>query len=153
MRLDAVVMTSVLALGLAVPATAQQSGQMDRAASGRPVPMHRYVNYFKYSDAAIKAMTENPQDRAAAAARLAEGFGGKMENIYWFPTGGEYDGMVIWLFPDDVTVEAAAMTARATGNFTKLQAVPLMTSDEFAAAMEKAKGVKSSYTPPTATKQ
>jgi len=27
---------------------------------------------FKYSDTAMKAMTENPQDRGAAAAKLAE---------------------------------------------------------------------------------
>jgi len=115
--------------------------------------MHRYLNFFKYSDQAIKAMTENPQDRAAAAAKLAEGFGGKLESIYWFPTGGEYDGMIIWQFPDDLAVQAAALMTRSTGNFAKQQAVPLITSDEFKAAMEKAKGVKSGYTPPTATKQ
>jgi hypothetical protein len=31
--------------------------------------------------------------------------------------------------------------------------IPVMTGEEFKAAMEKAKNVKSSYTPPTATKQ
>jgi len=41
----------------------------------------------------------------------------------------------------------------AAGNFAKTQSIPLMTADEFKAAMEKAKNVKSSYTAPTATKQ
>jgi uncharacterized protein with GYD domain len=31
----------------------------------------------------VKAMTENPQDRSAQAAKLAESFGGKMEAAYW----------------------------------------------------------------------
>jgi hypothetical protein len=29
--------------------------------------MRHYLAYFKYTDAAVKAMTENPQDREAAA--------------------------------------------------------------------------------------
>ena len=115
--------------------------------------MRRYVEFFKYSDSAVKAMTENPQDRTAAAAKLFAGFGGKIEAGYWFPTGGQYDGMIIVQVPDDVTNEAITLTVRATGNFTKNASIPLLTSDEFKAAMEKAKNVKSGYTAPTATKQ
>ena len=76
-----------------------------------------------------------------------------MENIYWFPTGGEYDGMVIGQLPDDVTVEALGLMVRSLGNTPGFKNIPLMTSEEFKAAMEKAKSVKSAYTPPTATKQ
>ena len=53
---------SALAIGLSLPAMAQQS-------------LHRYVAFFNYSEAAAKAMTETPQDRAAQAAELAESFG------------------------------------------------------------------------------
>jgi uncharacterized protein with GYD domain len=70
-----------LIAGLAVPAMAED--------------MHRYITVFKYSDTAMKAMTENPQDRGAAAAKLAEAFGGKMEAAYWLSSGGDYDGMVV----------------------------------------------------------
>ena len=59
-------LVSALAIGLSVPAIAQQS-------------MHRYIAFFKYSDTAVKAMTENPQDRSAQIAKLAESFGGKLE--------------------------------------------------------------------------
>jgi uncharacterized protein with GYD domain len=131
---------SALAIGLSLPAMAQQS-------------MHRYVAFFKYSDAAVKAMTETPQDRAAQAAELAESFGGKMEAAYWFPAGSEYDGMVIWTFPDNVSEEAQSLFVRATGNFTRIKSLSLMTGEEFKAAMEKAKNVKTGYTPPTSTKQ
>ena len=140
MKIRSFIVASTLAMALCAPAMAQQS-------------MHRYAIYFKYSDAAIKAMTENPQDRGAAAAKLWESFGGKLESIYFFPTGGEFDGFNIVQLPDDVTEEATALLARATGNFPNAKAVPLLTSEEFKAAQEKAKNIKSSYTAPTATKQ
>jgi uncharacterized protein with GYD domain len=98
-------------------------------------------------------MTENPQDRSAQIAKLAESFGGKLEAAYWFPSGSEYDGMVITSLPDGVSAEAQDLFVRATGNLAKTQSIPLMTAEEFKAAMEKAKSVKSGYTPPTATKQ
>jgi uncharacterized protein with GYD domain len=139
MKLHSLIIASALAVGFAVPATAQST--------------HRYLEFFKYTDAAVKAMTENPQDRAVQAAKLAENFGGKMEAAYWFPAGSEYDGVVIYALPDDVTAQAQGLFARATGNFAKTYSIPLITSDEFKAAMEKAKSVKSSYSPPTATKQ
>jgi uncharacterized protein with GYD domain len=141
MKLHSLIIVSALAIGLAVPAMAQSS------------TMHRYIGFFKYSDAAAKAMTENPQDRSAQAAKLYESFGGKIESAYFFATGGEYDGFVIAQLPDDVTSEALGLMVRSTGNFTKNTSYSLLTSEEFKAAMEKAKGVKSSYTPPTATKQ
>jgi hypothetical protein len=44
----------------------------------------------------MKAMTENPQDRSAVAAKLADAFGGKMEAAYWFSSGS--DTTTAWLF-------------------------------------------------------
>ena len=134
------IVVSALTMALIMPAMAQGS-------------MHRYVVYFKYGDNAVKAMTENPQDRSAQGAKITEGFGGKQELIYFFQSGGEFDGLAIDEFPDDVTAESLALFLRATGNFPKIQVIPLMNAEEFKAAMEKAKNVNSSYTPPTATKQ
>ena len=140
MKLSSLIVVSTLAMGLTTPAMAQQS-------------MHRYVGFFKYSDTAIKAMTENPQDRSGQAAKLYESFGAKLESIYWFPAGSEFDGMAIAQFPDDVTAEAITLMVRATGNFAANRSIPLMNAEEFKAAMEKVKNVKSTYTPPTTTKQ
>jgi hypothetical protein len=39
---------------------------------------------FKYSDQAMKALRENPQDRSVQAAKLHESLGGKLESIYFF---------------------------------------------------------------------
>ena len=57
-------------------------------AMGQSGTMHRYAEFFKYSDSAVKAMTDNPQGRSAQAAKLFESLGGKIENTYWFPTSG-----------------------------------------------------------------
>lgn len=140
MKIHSLIIAAALAIGFAAPTLAQQS-------------MHRYVIFFKYGDNAIKAMTENPQDRSAQGAKISESFGGKQDVIYFFPGGGEFDGMALGEYPDNVTAEGLALFLRATGNFPKVKVSPLITAEEFKAAMEKAKNVKSSYTPPTATKQ
>jgi uncharacterized protein with GYD domain len=132
--------TATVVIGFITPAMAQQS-------------LRPYLAYFKYSDAAIKAMTENPQDRGAAARKLAEGFGGKVDVIYW-TTSGEYDGFVVFEYPDDVTAAASEAFTRSTGNFQKAETIPLLNAEEFKAAMQKVKDVKATttYTAPTQTK-
>ena len=130
MRPHSLMIASALVIGLAMPAAAQQS-------------MHRYATFFKYSDEAMKAMMEHPQDRQAPAAKLAEEFGGKLESAYWFSTGSEYDGMVILQLPDDVTSVALGMMTRASDNFTDIRNVSVLTSQEFTAAMKKGRGAKS----------
>ena len=129
-----------LVIGFVAPVMAQQ-------------PMRHYLAYFKYSDAAIKAMTENPQDREAAARKLAEGFGGKLDVIYWTTTGG-YDGFAVFEYPDDVTAAASEALTRSSLNFQRLETMPILNAEEFKAAMQKAKDVKAStaYTVPTQTK-
>jgi uncharacterized protein with GYD domain len=141
MRLQSLLITSAIAIGLVSPVMAQQ-----------PTNMHRYALFFKYTNQAVKAMTENPQDRAAAAAKLSESLGGKMEAIYFFPTNGEYDGMTIGQVPNDATQEALVLTLRSTGNFARTESIPLMSADEFKAAMEKVKGTTTTYTAPTVTR-
>jgi uncharacterized protein with GYD domain len=133
---------SAITTALALPAMAQQSSTP-----------HRYLLLFKYSDQAIKALRENPQDRSAPAAKLYESLGGKMENIYFFPLGGEYDGMIIAQMPNDAALTALSFIATPSGNFSKSQVLPLMTADEFKGAMERANGTITTYTPPTATRQ
>jgi len=76
----------------------------------------------------------------------------RAEASYWFPGNLEWDGMLIVQLPDEVTGQAIALTTRATGNFTRNASVPLMNAEEYKAAMDKAKSVKSGYTAPTATK-
>jgi len=132
--------TATVVIGSITPAIAQQS-------------LRHYLAYFKYSDAAVKAMAENPQDREAAARKLAEGFGGKLDVIYW-TTSGEYDGFAVFEYPDDVTAAASVALTRSSGNFQKNESMPILNADEFKAAMQKAKDVRATtaYTAPMQTK-
>jgi uncharacterized protein with GYD domain len=141
MKVHSFLIASTIAMVLVLPAMAQQSSTP-----------HRYLLLFKYSEQAIKAMRENPEDRAAQAAKLIEALGGKMEVNYFFPLGGEYDGMIITQMPNDAALTALGFITTPTGNFSKAQNIPLMTTDEFKGAMEKAKGTTTTYTPPTATR-
>jgi uncharacterized protein with GYD domain len=137
MNAKSLLIASAIAVGLAMPATAQQS-----------TTMHRYVAFFKYTDQAIKAMADNPQDRAAAVTRSIEVFGGKVEAIYYFPMGGEFDGMIITQAPSDAAAEAPGLVARSTGALARQVVVPIIASGEFKTLMETAKQGTASYAPP-----
>jgi uncharacterized protein with GYD domain len=89
MMLRSLITVTALAAVMSGPALSQQQSNP-----------HRYVSFFNYSSAAMKAMTETPQDRSVGARQLAEGVGGKVDSIYFLPLGGEYDGFVIWDLPE-----------------------------------------------------
>jgi uncharacterized protein with GYD domain len=135
--LSLLVLSSIITIGLAMPAAAQQ-----------PSSTHRYVTFFKYTDQAIKAMADNPQDRTAAVAKLIEGGGGKLEALYFFPMGGEFDGMTIAQSANELAVERDVFITRSSGRFTRLQTVPIITGEEFKAVMERAKQGMATYAAP-----
>jgi uncharacterized protein with GYD domain len=137
MNAKSLLIASAIAVGLAIPATAQQS-----------TTMHRYATFFKYSDQSIKAMIDNPQDRAAALSKAAEASGGKLEALYFFPMGGEFDGLIISQAPSDSAMEAATLVTRSTGAAARLLVVPVIASGEFKTLMETAKQGAASYAPP-----
>ncbi len=141
MRVHSLLIASAITTALALPAMAQQS-----------TTMQRYAILFKYTNQAVKALTENPQDRGAAARKLAESFGARPGTTYFFTTNGEYDGISIGELPNATAQEAMILMLRSTGNFAKVESIPLMTAEEFKAAMEKAKATTTTYTPPTATR-
>ncbi len=90
---------------------------------------------------------------SAQIAKLAESFGGKLEVDYGLPSVANTTEAIATL-PHDVSAETQGIFfVRVSGNIAKTQSIPLMNAEEFKAAMEKVKNVKSTYTPPTATKQ
>jgi uncharacterized protein with GYD domain len=137
MNAKSLLIASAIAIGLAMPATAQQS-----------TTMHRYAAFFKYTDQAIKGMLDKPEDRAAALSKAAEAVGAKLEALYFFPMGGEFDGMVIEQAPSDSAVEQGALVARSTGAVARIQVLPVILSSEFKTLMETAKQGAASYAPP-----
>jgi uncharacterized protein with GYD domain len=79
---------------------------------------------------------------------LAEGFGGKMREYFF--SFGEYDGVGISEFPDNVSVAAMSVYATSTGAFSSFETTPLLTAKEAEQAMAKSHNTKPHYSPPNA---
>ncbi len=109
----------------------------------RPVPL--YLGRFSYTQQAIKAMMDQPQDRAKAAGEVAESLGGKLMG-FWFAFG-EYDGVYLMEAPDNATAAALAMAVGGSGALSKVDTTVLLDTDEAQEAMRKAAGA--TYRPPT----
>jgi uncharacterized protein with GYD domain len=137
MRQRSILLALSVTFGLALPAVAQQSSSP-----------HRYVTLFKFTDQAVKNLTDNPQDRTAAVSKTAEQFGGKLESLLLFPNSGEFDGLVIMQMPSDAAMEEVNLVIRSSGSFTRLQVTPVLTPAEFKTMLEAAKQGAPSYAPP-----
>jgi uncharacterized protein with GYD domain len=137
MRPRSILLALTVAFGLALPAVAQQSNSL-----------HRYVTFFKFTDQAVKNLTDNPQDRTAAVSKTAEQFGGKLESLIRFPNSGEFDGLAIMQMPSDAAMEEVNLVIRSSGSFTRLQVTPALTPAEFKTLLEAAKQGSPSYAPP-----
>lgn len=109
--------------------------------------MPHYMLRWSFKDSTIKALTDNPQDREAAARNVIEAFGGRMQCYYFML--GEHDGFGICEFPDAVSVAACSMRVSGTGAFTRFETHALLTTAEAQRAMQKVKDTGSAnYAPP-----
>ena len=107
--------------------------------------MPLYLGRFSYTQQAIKAMVDQPQDRATAAAEVAESLGGKLIG-FWFAFG-EYDGVYLMEAPDNATAAALAMAVGGSGALSKVETTVLLDTDEAQEAMRKA--ASATYRPPS----
>lgn len=109
--------------------------------------MAQYMFQLAYTSDAWKAMIANPQNRLEAIRPLVEGLGGSVQNAW--VTFGEYDAVVIFDLPDNVSAAAFAAIVAAGGAARAARTTPLLSIEDAVAAAEKAKGV-SNYRPPSA---
>ena len=108
--------------------------------------MPHYLMRWNFKDAQIKAMTETPQDREAAARQVVEGLGGRLLGYYFML--GEYDGVAIVEFPDHEGAAALSMRVTSTGTFARFETHALLTAQEAQRAMQKVKTAGAAYRPP-----
>lgn len=108
--------------------------------------MPHYMLRWQFKDSTAKSLVDKPQDRTKPATALIEGFGGKMHSYYF--ALGDYDGLGIVEFPDNVSIAACSMKAASTGAFSRFETVALLTAQEAEAAMKKAKTAKVAYKAP-----
>jgi uncharacterized protein with GYD domain len=108
--------------------------------------MPRYVSLASYTPAAFTAFVGKPQERASGAAELLRKMGGSLISMDF--SNGDFDVLIMFELPDDVTAAAFALRVNGAGHFKSNKVVRLLSSDEFLAAQQKAHLL--SYEPPKA---
>ena len=107
--------------------------------------MALYLMNAKYSNAAYKGMVDTPQDRAAAAHKLADALEMKMHQIYFSVSSAE---IVFIVEAEADKVAALEMIGMSTSSFTSFEAQEIIDSKSMTAAMETANKVVFAYQAP-----
>ena len=95
-----------------------------------------YMTQFAYTAEAWKSLVKKPEDRAAVLAKHAEGLGGRVLSFYYCM--GEYDGVVIFQAPDEVTAASILFTTISPGHLKATKTTALLTVEDAMGAMRKA---------------
>jgi uncharacterized protein with GYD domain len=102
--------------------------------------MSTFMYQFKYSPAAWAAFVKKPEDRGAVVDELLKGIGGRLISIYY--TFGEWDGLVIFEAPDEITAMTAMVTIIAPGHLEATRTTVLFSMQDTIMAMRMAGRLK-----------
>jgi uncharacterized protein with GYD domain len=95
--------------------------------------MATYVTLINWTDQGVRNAKDSVK-RADAFAKMVEGLGGKVKDIYW--TIGPYDLVAVIDAPDDETVTVAALKVAALGN-VRTTTLRGFSSAEFGAIIDR----------------
>ncbi|HYL80687.1 MAG TPA: GYD domain-containing protein [Candidatus Acidoferrum sp.] len=98
--------------------------------------MSLYMYQFKYTPAAWAAFAKKPEDRRAVVDDLLRKLGGKLVCAYY--TFGEWDGLVIYEAPNEITAMAAIVKIITPGHIVATKTTVLFTTDDAIKAMNMA---------------
>ncbi len=101
--------------------------------------MATYMLQFTYTPETWAALTKNPQDRSKPVAELMQKLGGRLVGLYY--CFGEYDGVVLYEAPDDITATAVSLADTTAGHIKSIKTTRLISVEEAVQAMRKAGGV------------
>lgn len=108
--------------------------------------MRHFLFQWMYTDRAVQAMLERPQDRPAELRKAVEAFGGKVHQFFF--AFGAFNGLAIVEFPDDESCAACGLTLTGAGANCTLTTTVLLSPEEGSCAMQKARETRTSYRPP-----
>lgn len=108
--------------------------------------MPRFIVKGCYTASAMKGMMAKPSDRGAAARKIVEAAGGKMESYY--VTTGPSDFQMIVSIDDVSTLLAGLMVAGGSGAISNVETQRAFSSEEFTGMQRKAAELASSYSAP-----
>jgi uncharacterized protein with GYD domain len=106
--------------------------------------MALYAQHVAYTPLAWAALLQNPEDRLETMRQVAERLGGTVVNG-WL-TFGDYDALVIYELPDNVSAAALSMAVSAGGAVKSVQTTSLLSVEDGIEAMRRAKTTE--YAPP-----
>ena len=95
-----------------------------------------FMTQWSYTTEAWQAMVKNPQDRTGILREMIEKLGGRLLCIY--NCYGEYDGLAIAEYPDNITSVACVLTAVSAGHLKSVKTTVLMPTGDTVEAMKKA---------------
>jgi len=98
-----------------------------------------YMCQFAYTPEAWTSMTKNPQDRSKPVNELAQKLGSRVVGLYYY--FGDYDGILLFEAPDDITANAVIVASMAPGHLKVTRTSRIFTSEETVEIMRKAGGV------------
>ncbi len=105
-----------------------------------------YLMRAKVSQTAMDALVQRPEDRFVTMTKLLKGVGGRLH--YYFFCFGQYDIVLLFELPDNVSASALSMVLTASGSVTDIDTTVLMTMEEAIAAMHTAAEATGVYQPP-----
>ena len=108
--------------------------------------MPHFLFQWTYTDPAVQAMLDKPQDRPGELRKVVEAFGGKIHHFFF--TIGAFDGLAIVEFPDNESCAACRLTLTGAGANRALTTTVLLSPAEGDRAMQKARETRTSYQPP-----
>lgn len=108
--------------------------------------MALYLARAKYSKTALQALVEKPEDRLVTTTRFLQGIGGRLHNYFF--AFGEYDIILIYELPDNVSAAALSMVLTSAGSVTEVDTTVLLTMEEAVEAMRRAGDAMAVYSPP-----
>jgi len=98
-----------------------------------------YMCQFAYTPEAWTSMTKNPQDRSKPVNELAQKLGSRVVGLYYY--FGDYDGILLFESPDDITANAVIVASMAPGHLKVTRTTRLFTPQETVEIMRKAGSV------------
>jgi uncharacterized protein with GYD domain len=98
--------------------------------------MPLYMNQFAYTPEAWMALTKQPQDRSKPIGEVIQKLGGRLIGLYY--SFGEYDGVVLYEAPEEISASAVMLAAISAGHLKASKTTRLLTVEEAMEAMRKA---------------
>lgn len=111
--------------------------------------MPYFLGRAKISKDMITTLVSRPEDRLVATTRFLQQIGGRLHNYFF--SFAEYDIVLLFELPDNVSAASLAMTLTAAGSVTEMETTPLLTMEEAVSAMKAAGQATGVYVPPGRT--